>query len=58
MEIEQTRKNLMQTWEVSFKYFSSQKMAVIKAMVRRRAEAGAKTVPVSQTSTAEAQKAP
>ena len=27
MKIEQTRKNLMQTWEVYFKYLSSQRMA-------------------------------
>ena len=54
MEIEQTRKNLMQAQEVYFKYFSSQKMAHTKATVRRRVEAGAKIIPDSQMSMAEA----
>ena len=48
MEVEQTRKNLMQTWQVYFKYFSCQKMAHTKATVRRREEVGAKTIPDSQ----------
>ena len=58
MEIEQTRKNLMQAQEVYFKYFFSQKMAHTKAMVRRRAEAGATTIPNSQPPIAEAGKVP
>ena len=35
MEIEQTRKNLMETWEVYFKYLSSQRMAHTKSSLRR-----------------------
>ena len=58
MEIEQTRKNLMQAQKVYFKYFSSQKMACTKVTMRRRVEAGAKTIPNSQPPTVEAQKVP
>ena len=44
MEIEQTRKNLMQAQEVYFKYLSSQRMACTKASVRLWAEDGGKSV--------------
>ena len=39
IEIMQTKKNLMQTWKVYFKYFSSQKMACTKSTMKCRAEA-------------------
>ena len=32
--IDQTRKNLINAWEVNFKYLSSQRMADMKALVR------------------------
>ena len=43
-ETEQTRKNLMNAWEVYFKYLSSQRMAHTKASVRQRAEDGGKSM--------------
>ena len=43
MKIEQTRKNLMNAWEIDFKYLSSQKMAHTKSSVRR-AESGGKVL--------------
>ena len=41
MEIEQTRKNLIQAQKVYFKYFLSQKMAQTKLTVKQRVEEGA-----------------
>ena len=55
MEIEQTRKNLMNAWEIYFKYISSQKITHTKSLVRRRAVTGGKvlvpTQPLTQPST-------
>ena len=48
MEIEQTRKNLMNAWEIYFKYLSSQKMACTKSSVRRRAVTGGKVLGLTQ----------
>ena len=56
MEIEQTRKNLMQAQEVHFKYLSSQRMAHTKTSMRRRVMDGGKSVFQPQPSTLEAQK--
>ena len=44
MEIEHTRKNLMQTQEVYFKYLSSQRMVHTKSSVRRRVMNGKKNL--------------
>ena len=54
MEIEQTRKNLMNAWEVYFKYLSPQRMACRKASVRWRVEDGGKSVAWSQPLTSRA----
>ena len=45
MELEQTKDNLKWVREVYFKYFPSHRMACTKAMVRRRAMMGVKTIP-------------
>ena len=45
MKIKQTESNLMQTREVYFKYFPSQRMAHMKATVKQRAAIGIKTIP-------------
>ena len=55
MEIEQTRKTLMNVQEIYFKYLSSQKMAQTKFSVRQRAVTGGKVLvpiqPMSQSTT-------
>ena len=53
MGIEQTQINLKNAREIYFQYLLSQKMAHTKAMVRRRAEVGAKTIPNPWPSMAE-----
>ena len=57
MEIEQTRKNIIQAQEVYFKYLSSQRMAHTKSSMRRRVVDRGKSVlqPQPSTPTLEAQ---
>ena len=50
IEIEQTRKNLVNAWEVYFKYLSSQRMAHTKSSARQRAMDGGNVIVPTQSS--------